>query len=60
MIKADGGYYVDSEDTIGFRDESHNTVHLSEDIEENKIIEIFRNIQELRRFERKGNPISQT
>jgi hypothetical protein len=54
ISKENEAYYVSSEDIVAFRDESHNTVHLSVHIEEQKIIEIFRKIQKLRRFERKS------
>jgi hypothetical protein len=41
ITKENQGYYVKSEDIVALRDESHNTVHLSLNIEEQKIIEIF-------------------
>jgi hypothetical protein len=54
ITKENQGYYVKSEDIVALKDESHNTVHLSLNIEEQKMLEIFRKIQKLRRFERKG------
>lgn len=52
VSKLDRGYHIQSEDTIVVRDEIHVGVHLSGTIEEQKIMEIFRKIQKLRRFDR--------
>lgn len=53
VSKLDKEYHVQSEDTIVIRDQIRVGVHLSGSIEEQMIIEIFRKIQKLRRFEKK-------
>jgi hypothetical protein len=54
VTKSDGGYHIESEETVVVREETKTGLGISAVIEEIKIVETFRKIQQLRRFERKS------
>jgi hypothetical protein len=53
VTKSDGGSHIHSEETVVFRDESYTGIGIWGEIEEDKVADIFRKIQKLKRFEKK-------
>jgi hypothetical protein len=53
VTKSDGGFHLDSEETIVFREEYFTGVGIWGEIDENKVVNLFQKIQKLRRFEKK-------
>jgi hypothetical protein len=60
VTKSDGGVHLHAEEFIALRDEAYSTVNIWGEIDENKVADIFKRIQKLKRFEKKDVSERQT